>query len=61
MNILNKYREYLFIPPEWIFSDKSISQWYGIDGGWINMGIPIYIVIDRKPVNGCDIQNVAYS
>ena len=39
--------------------DASISRWYGLGGGWINIGIPMYIDIDRKPENGCDIQNSA--
>ena len=32
---------------------------YGIGGHWINAGLPQYIAIDRKPENGCEIQNVA--
>ena len=30
-------------------------------GGWINIGLPMYIDIDRKPGNGCEIQNSACS
>ena len=26
-------------------------------GHWINLGLPMYIAIDRKPENGCEIQN----
>ena len=36
-----------------------MSRWYGLRGGWINIGIPIYIAIDHKPENGCKIQNSA--
>ena len=37
--------------------DESISRWYGHGGHWINIGLPMYIAIDRKPENGCEIQN----
>ena len=39
--------------------DESISRWYGLGVGWINSGLPMYIDIDRKPENGCEIQNSA--
>ena len=39
--------------------DESISRWYVIGGGWINIGLPMYIAIDCKPENGCEIQNSA--
>ena len=39
--------------------DESISRWYGLGGGWINIGLPMYIAIDHKPENGCKIQNSA--
>ena len=44
---------------EWICVDESISLWYGIGGGWINIDLPMYIAIGRKPENGCEIQNSA--
>jgi hypothetical protein len=28
-------------------------------GEWINHGLPNYVAIDRKPENGCEIQNAA--
>jgi Transposase IS4 len=34
-------------------------QWYGMGGDWINKGLPHYVAIDRKPENGCEIQNAA--
>ena len=36
-----------------------MSQWYGQGGHWINHGLPMYVAIDRKPENGCEIQNAA--
>ena len=34
-----------------------MSCWYGLGGYWINIGLPQYIAINRKPENGCKIQN----
>jgi hypothetical protein len=39
--------------------DESIVHWYGLGGDWINMGLPHYIAIDRKPENGCKMQDTA--
>ena len=39
------------------YVDYSMSIWYGIEGHWINTGLPQYIAIDRNPENGCEIQN----
>ena len=39
--------------------DESMSRWYGQGGHWINHGLPQYVAIDRKPENGCEIQNAA--
>ena len=55
----NDHREHMFIPSDWLCADESISRWYGQGGHWINMGLPMYIAIDRKPENGCEIQNSA--
>jgi Transposase IS4 len=55
----NKYRVSNFTPSERICVDESISRWYGQGGFWINEGLPQYIAIDRKPENGCELQNAA--
>ena len=34
-----------------------MSKWYGLGGGWISIGLPIYVEINRKLVNGCKTQN----
>jgi hypothetical protein len=39
--------------------DESMRCWYGQGGHWINHGLPQYVAIDRKPENGCEIQNAA--
>ena len=36
-----------------------MSWWYRQGGHWINHGLPMYVAIDRKPENGCEIQNAA--
>ena len=55
----NQHRAATFIPSERICVDESISRWYGHGGQWINIGLPMYVAIDRKPENGCEIQNSA--
>jgi hypothetical protein len=39
--------------------DESIARWYVQGGHWINIGLPHYVAIDRKPENGCEVQNAA--
>jgi Transposase IS4 len=55
----NDHRKETFIPSDLICVDESISRWYGQGGDWINHGLPMYVAIDRKPENGCEIQNSA--
>ena len=52
----NNYRADNFLPGSTICVDESISRWYGIGGQWINEGLPIYVAMDRKPENGCEIK-----
>ena len=53
----NKNRARNYHPSDSICMDESTPRWYGIGGHWINAGLPQYIEIDRKPENGCEIQN----
>jgi hypothetical protein len=55
----NLHRAVTFSPSSHICVDESMSRWYGLGGNWINIGIPHYVAIDRKPDNGCEIQNAA--
>jgi hypothetical protein len=55
----NKYMAEVFGPTEVICVDESISRWYDQGGHWINIGLPMYVAINRKPDNGCKIQYVA--
>ena len=53
----NDHRKKYFSPSSIICVDESISRWYGLGGHWINMGLPMYVAFDRKPEDGCEIQN----
>jgi hypothetical protein len=55
----NLHRAATFVPSSYICVDESISRWYGLGGDWINMGLPHYVAMERKPENGCEIQNAA--
>ena len=44
-----------FTPLDVLVIDKSIAQWYGLGGDWINVGLPMYVDIDQKPASGCKI------
>jgi hypothetical protein len=33
---------------------------HGNGGDWVNLGIPQYIAIDRKPENGGEIQDASF-
>ena len=55
----NYHRAATFQPSEMICVDESISRWYGKGGHWINRGLPMYVAMERKPDNGCEIQNSA--
>ena len=55
----NEHRVQSFSPSDEICVNESMSWWYGQGGHWINHGLPMYVAIDRKPENGCEIQNAA--
>jgi Transposase IS4 len=57
VNAINSHRKERFDPSEMICVDECISRWYGLDGSWIDVGLPHYVAIDRKPENGCELQN----
>ena len=59
VNNFNEYRAKTFTPSDLICVDESISRWYGQGGEWINHGLPMYVAMDCKPENGCEIQNAA--
>ena len=53
----NQHRETFYEASHLICADESMSRWYGLGGNWINMGLPHYVAMDRKPEDGCEIQN----
>jgi len=59
INAFNTHRADNFQLSDLICVDESMSRWYSQGGNWINHGLPQYICIDRKPENGCEIQNAA--
>ena len=59
MEAINRHREAFVRPSDTTCVDESISRWYGLGGHWIDVGLPHYVSIDRKPEAGCEIQNAA--
>ena len=53
----NDHRSSHFTPSDILVIDESIARWYGLGGDWINVGLPMYVDIDRKPESGCEIQS----
>lgn len=56
---INTHRAAHVTPSERLCVDESISRWYGQGGQWIGHGLPMYVAIDRKPENGCELQTAA--
>ena len=56
---INDHREMYVTPSDLICVDESMSRWYGLGGDWIDVGLPTYRAIDRKPENGCEIKSSA--
>ena len=48
-----------FIPSDLICVDENMSKCYRTGGHYINIYLPNYIAVDRKPQSGCEIQNLA--
>ena len=55
----NAPRQANVFPSEHICVDESMSRWYGLCGSWIGIGSPHFVVLDRKPESGMEIQNIA--
>jgi len=56
---INQHRAAHVTPRDTLCVNESISKWYGQGGHWISIGLPMYVAIDRKPENRCEIQNSA--
>ena len=59
VDAINDHRKRFVHPSELICVDESMSRWYGLGGDWIDVGLPTYRAIDRKPENGCEIKTSA--
>ena len=57
IRFFNDHRASHFTPSDVLVIDESIARWYGLGGDWINVGLPMYVDIDRKPESGCEIQS----
>ena len=57
VDAFNLHRAANFQPSGMICVNESILRWYGKGGHWINHGLPMYVAMERKPDNGCKIQN----
>ena len=53
----NEHRHETFLPSFLICVYESMSCWYSVGGDWINMGLPMYGAMDRKPKNGMEVQD----
>lgn len=56
---INNHRHAHVSPSEYTCVDESMCKWYGQGGAWIQRGLPTYVVLDRKPESGCEVQNAA--
>jgi len=56
---INLHRSARVTPSDIICVEEPMSKWYGQGSHWILKGLPMYVAIDRKPDNGCEVQNAA--
>lgn len=59
VSAINFHRELFVTPSELICVDESMSRWYGLGGDYIDVGLPTYRALDRKPESGCEIKSSA--
>ena len=58
VELYNVHRANGYSPSGSLTGDESVSRWYGLGGDWIDIGLPMYVALDRKPENGMEIQNI---
>jgi hypothetical protein len=56
---INAYGQRTFVPGNHLEADETVIRWYGIGGGYVNKGLPMYLALERKPNNSGEIQNLA--
>jgi len=54
---INLHRSARVTPSDRICVDESMSKWYGQGGHWILKGLAMYVAMDRKYENRCELQN----
>ena len=55
---INHRRQY-FHPINYIITNESFLEWLGLCGSYINVGLPMFVAMDKKPRVGCEIQDSA--
>ena len=55
INMFDNHCKANFHPANMFCVDELMVRWCGIGGDWINKGLPMYIAMDWKPKNGCEI------
>lgn len=56
---INDHREEHVSPSTTICVDESISKWYGLGGSWLDVGLPFYVSLERKPESGGELHTSA--
>ncbi len=54
-----EYRKRMFVPGNNVEAYKTVIQWYGVGGAYVDTGFSMYLTLEHKPDNGCKIQNLA--
>ena len=56
---INEHKKATIHPGHTLCLDEGFSRWYGLGGSWIDVGLPHYVAIDRKPEAGCEFWMLA--
>ena len=48
---INKYCARTFVPGNHLEADKTVIQWYGVGGTFVDAGFPMHRALKRKPNN----------
>lgn len=59
VNSFNAHRASTFVPSGDICVDETMIRWYGLGGAYIQLGLPCYIDMERKPDSGAELQDAA--
>ena len=56
---INHHRSARVVPSDLICVDESMPRRHGLGGSWMDVGLPHYVAIGRKPESGCELQTAA--